>query len=123
MKKIENRLNPLRSPQEAAADLILYGGNIITVNPRNPEAEAVAIKNGRFLMAGGDAEVRALAGRNTEVIALKGRTIVPGFIDSHQHLFEYGTNLLQLDCSPKKARSIADIKKIVLKETLRKAPG
>ena len=123
MKKIENRLNPSWPPQEAAADLILTGGNVITVDLRKPEAEAVAIKNGRFLMAGGDAEVRALAGRNTEVIALKGRTVAPGFIDSHQHLFEYGTNLLQLDCSPKKARSIADIQKIVLKETRRKAPG
>ena len=123
MKKRENRPDSYPLREEAAADLILWGGNVITVDPRKPEAEAVAIKNGRFLMAGGDAEVRALAGRNTEVIALKGRTVAPGFIDSHQHLFEYGTNLLQLDCSPKKGRSIADIKKIVLKETLRKAPG
>ncbi len=108
---------------EAAADLVFWGGKVITVDPRKPEAEAVAIKDGRFLMAGGNAEVRRLAGRNTEVIALKGQTVLPGFIDSHQHLFEYGTNLLQLDCSPKKGRSIADIKKIVLKETRRKAPG
>ena len=108
---------------EAAADLVFWGGKVITVDPRMPEAEAVAIKDGRFLMAGGNAEVRRLAGRNTEVIALKGQTVLPGFIDSHQHLFEYGTNLLQLDCSPKKGRSIADIKKIVLKETRRKAPG
>jgi len=123
MKKRENRPDSWRLREEAAADLILWGGNVITVDPRKPEAQAVAVKNGRFLMAGGDAEVRALAGRNTEVIALRGRTVTPGFIDSHQHLFEYGTNLLQLDCSPKKCRSIADIKRIVLKETLRKAPG
>ena len=123
MKKRENRPDSWRLREEAAADLILWGGNVITVDPRKPEAQAVAVKNGRFLMAGGDAEVRALAGRNTEVIAFRGRTVTPGFIDSHQHLFEYGTNLLQLDCSPKKCRSIADIKRIVLKETLRKAPG
>ena len=123
MKKRENRPDSWRLREEAAADLILWGGNVITVDPRKPEAQAVAVKNGRFLMAGGDAEVRALAGRNTEVIALRGRTVTPGFIDSHQHLFEYGTNLLQLDCSPKKCRSIADLKRIVLKETLRKAPG
>ena len=123
MEKRENRPDSWRLREEAAADLILWGGNVITVDPRKPEAQAVAVKNGRFLMAGGDAEVRALAGRNTEVIALRGRTVTPGFIDSHQHLFEYGTNLLQLDCSPKKCRSIADIKRIVLKETLRKAPG
>jgi predicted amidohydrolase YtcJ len=110
-------------PLEASADLILWGGNVITVDPKKPEAQAVAVKNGRFLTVGGDAEVRALAGRKTEVIPLKGRTVAPGFIDSHQHLFEYGTNLLQLDCSPKKCRSLADIKNLVLKETLRKAPG
>ena len=110
-------------PQDAAADLILWGGKVITVDPRKPAVQAVAIKNGRFLKAGSDSEIQALSGRNTEVIDLKGRTVTPGFIDSHQHLFEFGTNLLQLDCSPKKCRSIADIKRIVLKETLRKAPG
>jgi predicted amidohydrolase YtcJ len=110
-------------PQEAAADLVLWGGKVITVDPRKPAVQAVAIKNGRFLMAGSDSEVRALSGRSTEVIDLKGRTVTPGLIDSHQHLFEYGTHLLQLDCSPKKCRSIADIKRSVLKETLRRAPG
>jgi hypothetical protein len=110
-------------PQEASADLILWGGKVITVDPRRPEAEAVAVKNGRFLAAGSNAEIRALAGRKTEVVALKGRTVLPGFIDSHQHLFEYGTNLLQLDCSPKKCRSIADLKEAVRRETLRQPPG
>ncbi|MBP1719441.1 MAG: amidohydrolase [Deltaproteobacteria bacterium] len=110
-------------PQEASADMVLWGGKVVTVDPRKPEAEAVAIKNGRFLMVGSDSEVRAISGRKTEMIALKGRTVTPGFIDSHQHLFEYGTNLLQLDCSPRKCRSIADIKKTVLKKTLCQAPG
>ena len=108
---------------EAAADLVFWGGKVITVDPRKPAVQAVAIKNGRFLMAGSDSEVKALSGRSTEVIDLKGRTVTPGFIDSHQHLFEYGTNLLQLDCSPKKCRSLADLKKAVRKETLRKPPG
>lgn len=110
-------------PQGASADMILWGGKVITVDPRNPEAEAVAIQNGRFLIVGSNSEVRAISGRKTERIALKGRTVTPGFIDSHQHLFEYGTNLLQLDCSPRKCRSIEDLKKAVLKEALRKEPG
>ena len=50
-------------PQEASADMILWGGKVITVDPRKPEAEAVAIKNGRFLMVGSDSEVRAISGR------------------------------------------------------------
>ena len=96
---------------------------MITVDPRKPAAQAVAIKNGRFLMAGTDAEIQALSGRSTEVIDLKGRTVTPGFIDSHQHLFEYGTNLLQLDCSPKKCRSIADIKKARPQRNPPESPG
>ncbi len=110
-------------PKGASADLILWGGKVITVDSRKPAVQAVAIKNGRFLMVGSDSEVRALSGRSTEVIDLKGRTVTPGFIDSHQHLFEYGTNLLQLDCSPKKCRSIADVKMSVFREALRRAPG
>ena len=123
MTKKENRAKFQPLPPEASADLILWGGKVITVDPRKPAVQAVAIKNGRFLMAGSDSEVKALSGRRTEVIDLKGRTMTPGFIDSHQHLFEYGTNLLQLDCSPKKCRSIGDLKRSVLKETLRKPPG
>ncbi len=119
MRKSQNRL----FPQEASADRILWGGKVITVDPRKPEAEAVAIKNGRFLMVGSNSEVGAVSGRKTERIALKGRTVTPGFIDSHQHLFEYGTNLLQLDCSPRKCRSIEGLKAVVLKETRRKEPG
>jgi len=111
------------APAEAAADLILWGGKVMTLDPGKPKAQAVAIKNGRFLKAGSDAEIRALSGRKTEIIALKGRTVTPGFIDAHQHLFEFGTNLLQLDCSPKKCHSIADIKEAIHRETRRKAPG
>jgi len=123
MTKKENRTEARRFPPGASADLILRGGKVITVDPRKPAVQAVAIKNGRFLMAGSDSEVKALSGRSTEVVDLKGRTVTPGFIDSHQHLFEYGTNLLQLDCGPKKCGSLADLKKAVRKETLRKPPG
>ena len=112
-----------RIQAEAAADLILWGGNIITVDPQKPAARAVAIKGSRFLKVGGDEEVKALAGRKTRRIALRGRTVTPGFIDSHQHLSQYGTNLLQIDCSPNRCKTIADIQKAVLKEDGRKPPG
>jgi len=119
----KNKTGESQLPKEAAADLVLWGGNVITMDPRNRRAEAVAVKDGRFLKAGPDEEIKVLAGRNTGVVALKGRTVTPGFIDSHQHLFEFGTNLLQLDCSPKKCRSITDIQQVVLRETQRKPPG
>jgi predicted amidohydrolase YtcJ len=103
--------------------MILWGGNIITVDPRKPAARAVAIKNGRILKVGSDEEVKALAGRKTRRIALRGRTVTPGFVDSHQHLSQYGTDLLQVDCGPKRCRTIEDIQKAVLQEAKRKRAG
>ncbi len=110
-------------PSEASADMILWGGNIMTVDRKRPSAQAVAIKDGHFLKTGSEAEVRALAGRNTERIALRGKTVTPGFIDSHQHLSQYGTDLLQMDCSPRRCKTIAQIQQAVLKETKRRPEG
>jgi len=110
-------------PQEASADLILFGGNIITVDPRKPAARALAVKAGRFLKAGSDEEIKALAGRKTRRIDLRGQTVTPGFIDSHQHLSQYGTDLLQVDCGPKRCKTLADIQKAVRKEAKRKPAG
>src|SRR5512143_358323 len=114
---------PCKVPPEAAADLILWGGKVITMDPRRPAARAVAIKDGRFLRAGSDEEAKALAGSKTRRIDLRGRTVVPGFIDSHQHLSQYGTELLQIDCSPNRCKTIADIQKAVLQEARRKPAG
>ena len=110
-------------PKEAAADLILWGGTIITMDPKRPSARAVAVKDGRFLKVGDEEEVKEFASRKTRVIPLKGRTITPGFIDSHQHLSQVGTELLQVDCSPKHGRSIGQIKRLIQKEASRQAPG
>ena len=110
-------------PAAAAADMILWGGKVITMDPQKPAAAAVAVKNGRFLEIGGDSEVRALAGRNTIMIDLRGRTVTPGFIDSHQHMSQYGTDLLQIDCSPGRCKGIPRIQEAVRNETKRKAPG
>ena len=110
-------------PVEASADFILWGGNIITVDPQKPAARAVAIKGGRFLKVGSDEEIKELAGRKTRMISLRGRTVTPGFIDSHQHLSQYGTDLLQIDCSPKRCKTLADIQQAVLRETRRKPGG
>ncbi|HSR11492.1 MAG TPA: amidohydrolase [Thermodesulfobacteriota bacterium] len=110
-------------PPEASADLILLGGNIITVDPQKPRASAVAIKGDRFLYVGTEEEAWSLAGRNTRAISLKGRTVLPGFIDSHQHLSHFGTNLLQIDCSPMRCKTIAHIQEAVRKKAAGKGPG
>ena len=76
------------------ADLILRGGEIITVNDRQPQAEAVAIRNGVILAVGDDRAVMKLKGSNTKVINLGGKTLVPGFIDAHGHIFNAGVQSL-----------------------------
>jgi predicted amidohydrolase YtcJ len=121
MKQKSEKPNPL--PKAAAADVILTRGNIITMDPGKPVAQAVAIKDGRFLKVGRDPEVKALAGSRTEKIDLKGKTVTPGFIDSHQHLSQVGTDLLQMDCHALVCKSIAQIQRAVFRQTQRKVPG
>jgi predicted amidohydrolase YtcJ len=67
------------------ADTIYHNGKIITVNEAQPVAEAVAIRGNRFLAVGTNAEVLKTRGTSTQVIDLKGRTVVPGLIESHVH--------------------------------------
>ena len=71
---------------DLVADLILTGGNIITINGKLPRAEAVAVKHGRILAVGSSTDVDQFRGSRTEVIDLKGRTVVPGFNDAHNHM-------------------------------------
>jgi predicted amidohydrolase YtcJ len=74
------------------ADLILFNGRLHTVDREKPTASAVAIKDGRFLAVGSDAEVMALRGSATQVIDLHKRTVIPGLNDSHLHLIRGGLN-------------------------------
>jgi predicted amidohydrolase YtcJ len=67
------------------ADLVLRGGKIITVDREFSIKQALAIKNGRIIGVGSDREMRILTGRGTQVIELRGRTVIPGLIDSHIH--------------------------------------
>jgi predicted amidohydrolase YtcJ len=66
-------------------DLVLLNGRIYTVNDARPQAEAFAVKNGRFIAVGSNDEVRTLATARTEVIDAAGMTVTPGFIDAHSH--------------------------------------
>lgn len=70
----------------AQADFILVGGTIFTADSARPKAEAVALKGDRIQAVGSDREIRALAGRGTRVVELRGRTVLPGLVDAHVHL-------------------------------------
>jgi len=77
-------LPPLDTPNEIA-DLIFTGGTIITMDEGNPSAQAIAIRGDKIIAVGSDADVLRLRGQATKVIDLEGRTVTPGFIDSHSH--------------------------------------
>ena len=88
-----------KSPKEAA-DTIYTNGKIYTVNETQLWAEAVAIKDGKFIKVGSTAEIEALTGENTKLIDLKGKFVMPGIFDLHAHPFItpwYGDMNLQLD--------------------------
>ena len=68
------------------ADLVLRGGKVITMDGQDRITEAVAVTGNRITAAGSNAEVARFAGPQTQVIELKGRALLPGFIDSHNHV-------------------------------------
>ena len=73
-------------------EVILYGGQVLTADKDDAGftvAQAVAVRDGKFLAVGTDAEIRRLAGPKTQQINLAGGSVVPGFMDTHQHAHEY----------------------------------
>ncbi|MFC2041013.1 amidohydrolase [Chloroflexota bacterium] len=109
------------------ADLIIIGGNVITVDPLKPKVEAVAVKFGRILAVGSKEQIISLTGSETKVIDLKGRTAIPGMIESHCHIST--ADGLQramgvIDASYEEGvRSLADILAKIAEQTQRKPKG
>ena len=80
-----------------SADVIFTNGNVYTVNDAAPRAEAITIKNQLILFVGSNEAAKKYAGPKTRTIDLKGKTVVPGFTDSHYHIFGVGQRVLHLD--------------------------
>ncbi len=75
----------------SVADSIYTGGNIITVNDAQPSVEAVAVKDGKIVAVGSLAEIKkSHKGVTTEIVNLAGKTMLPGFVDSHGHAYMVG---------------------------------
>ena len=93
------------------ADLVLTGGKVVTMDGEESIAEAVAVKYGRIVKVGSLSEVKTLIGEGTRVIDLKGRTVVPGFMDSHCHIMRTGADrMLYVDLSEEAGvHSIGDL--------------
>jgi predicted amidohydrolase YtcJ len=67
------------------ADLVVLNAKVYTVDPRNPKAGAFAVRDGKFIAIGSSEEIKGLAGQKTQIIDAKQMTVVPGFIDCHNH--------------------------------------
>ena len=72
-------------PAPAPADLVLVNGNVVTVDDKFTVASALAVRDGKFVAIGSNDEVRRHIGKGTRVIDGRGRTVIPGFIDTHVH--------------------------------------
>ncbi len=79
------------------ADLILINGNIYTMDDQQPRAEAIASREGKFIYVGNNREALSYRNGTTEVIDLKGKTVLPGLIDSHGHFMPMGFSKMELD--------------------------
>ena len=82
------------------ADRILTGGTVITVDSDQPQAQAIALKDGRILAVGSIDEIARHAGDGTDIIELNGRVALPGFIEGHGHFLGLGQALMILDLTP-----------------------
>lgn len=76
---------PFEQPPLASTKVIFHNGLILTMDEAQPQAQAIAIKGDRIMAVGSDEDILALADPATQVVDLEGKTVVPGFIDSHEH--------------------------------------
>ena len=101
---------------QETADRIWSGGPIITMNDKAMRAEAVAERGGKIVAVGSKASVMKLRGSNTQVIDLKGRAMLPGFVDAHGHVFVGGVQALSANLlAPPdgNVKDIASLQKVV----------
>ena len=89
-------ISPVRQ-QVATADLLFTNGNVYTANDQLPTAQAIAVKGDRIVFVGSNADAQKFVGKDTKVIDLQGKTVLPGFTDAHQHLSGVGFREMTLN--------------------------
>jgi predicted amidohydrolase YtcJ len=104
-----------------APTLVLVNGKILTMDGQSKTAEAVAIRDGKFLAVGDSATIRSMAGSSTRTIDLAGKTVVPGLIDTHAHFKAAG--LGDYVVAMGRAKSVAGALELLKAFVARKKPG
>jgi predicted amidohydrolase YtcJ len=102
-------------------DLVLFNGKITTLDRERPQAQAVAVREGRFQAVGDEAEIMGLAGPDTKRIDLNGRRVIPGLIDSHMHVIRGGLNY-NMELRWDGVRSLADAMAMLKAQVARTPP-
>jgi len=105
------------------ADFLFLNGQVVTADAQNRVAEAVAVQGNRIAAVGSNEEVMRWKRENTQVIDLKGKSLLPGFIDSHLHISIYGTNKLGVDCKARGITSIAALLEALREQAKQTPPG
>src|SRR6185437_3099678 len=105
----------------APADLIIRDAHIVTVDPKFSIARAAAVRGGKFIAVGSDAEVMKAAGPKTRIVDLHGKTVLPGFDDTHVHLTAGQELPVQVDLTH--IRSIKDIQAKIAARAKQLKPG
>ncbi|APZ91580.1 amidohydrolase [Fuerstiella marisgermanici] len=103
---------PKTAAQPPTADTIYQGGTILTINPEQPEVEAVATREGKIVACGSEADLMKLRGETTRLIDLKGQVMLPGFVDGHGHCFQAGLHATVASLLPPPDSGIDSIAKI-----------
>ena len=103
------------------ADIVLRGGNIVTVDKDWRIAQAAAISGGKFFSVGSDAQMAPFIGPNTQVIELAGKTVVPGLIDTHLHQLFHALNGPAVQLLGTK--SVAEVQRAVAERVARTEAG
>jgi predicted amidohydrolase YtcJ len=105
------------------ASIIFKNAGIITMDDDIPNPGMVVLNGERIAFTGSTEEIESFTGRDTKIIDCTGKTLVPGMIDAHCHLYAYMRKLLTLDIGPDKARSITDIRRIIREAAKNTPPG
>ena len=90
----------------AQDERVFYHAQVFTADPQNPYADAVAIRAGKIVAVGNLPEVLKSVSPNAERIDLQGKSLFPGFIDSHSHSIEGGLSLIAADATEKVALGV-----------------
>lgn len=109
------------APVQERADLVLVNGKVFLADSAGTVVQALAVRGGRVVAAGTDAEVRRLAGPGTETVDLGGRLVTPGFNDAHVHFGSGGQGLLNVQLTG--TTSLAEIERRVAAAAAQAQPG